>query len=166
MNAFSKLAALAVLMMHCSVGTAASGQVSATALLQRFRVTDFSSFLGTTNVVFRKDALGGIVFKRQAGYVAGGTLESIHRRVGVAIYESHEAAIVAVEAWRKDVANVIKRGPHERSGMTDWWYCESQGSLTIVQDSVVFAAWDLDRRYSAASEELWATATKYLKVGS
>ena len=165
MNAFSKFAALAVLMMHCSIGTAASGQMSATELLQRFRVTDFSSFLGTTNVVFRQDALGGVIFRRQAGYVAGGTLESVHRRVGVAIYESHEAAIAAVEAWRKDVASVIERGPHERSGTTDWWFGESQAYLAIVQDDVVFIVSDLDRRYSEASEELWATATKFLKVG-
>ena len=155
-------------MMHCSVGTAASGQVSATELLQRFRVTDFSSFLGTTNVVFRKDALGGIIFERQAGYVAGGTLASVpvHRRVGVAVYESHEAAILAVEAWRKDIASPVKRGPHERSGTTDWWFGESQACLAIVQDNVVFIALDLDRRYSAASEELWAIATKFLKAGS
>ena len=153
-------------MMHCSVSTAASEQVTATELLQRFRVTDFSSFLRTTNVVFRKDALGGIIFKRQVGYVAGGTLESVHRHIGVAIYESHEAAIVAVEAWRKDVANVIERGPHERSGTTDWWFGESQACLVIVQNNVVFIVSDLDRRYSAASEELWATATKFLKVGS
>src|ERR1035441_1503535 len=87
---------------------------------------------------------------------SGGTLASVpvHRRVGVAVYESHEAAILAVEAWRKDIASPVKRGPHERSGTTDWWFGESQACLAIVQDNVVFIALDLDRRYSAASVEL------------
>lgn len=153
-----------VLLASCWGCIAAGEQQSSADQLERFKTTDFGSFLGTTNVIFRKDNLGGVIFKMRPGYVTGGTLQSGHRQVGIALYGSHEAAISAVEWRRKDVANLIERGPKERNGVADWWFGESQALLCIVQGGMVFEVCDLDRSYSAVEHELWATATKFLKT--
>ena len=143
---------------------AATNDVSANKLLERFKAADFSSFFGTTNATFRRDNLGGVLFKLRPGYVTGGTLRTRYRGVGIAIYESHEAAMAAVERRRKDVASVIEQGRKEQNGVTDWWFGESQALLSIVHRNIVFEVGDSDRRYSAVEDELWAVATKFLKT--
>ena len=143
---------------------AASDHVAAATLLEQFKAADFSAFLGTTNAIFRKDNLGGVIFESRPGYVTGGTLEFRHRHIGIAIYESHEAAMAAVEWRRKDVAGVIEKGKREQNGVTHWWFGESQALLSIVHGRMVFEDCDSDKRYSAVEDELWATAMKFLKT--
>ena len=143
---------------------AAGDQSFSTAMFDGFRTADFSSFLGTTNAAFRKDNLGGVIFKSRPGYITGGTLESGHRFVGIAVFESHQAAMAAVEWRRKDVAAIIEKGRRERNGVVHWWFGESQALLSIVQGSMVFEVCDLDRRYSDIEDGLWTEATKFLKI--
>ena len=143
---------------------AATNDTSAIKLLERFKAAEFSSFIGATNGTFRKDNLGGAIFKSRPGYFTGGTLRFAHRDVGIAIYESYEAALAALEWRRKNVANVIEQGRKEQNGVTHWWFCESQALLSIVQGNMVFEVCDLDRRYSAVEDELWVTATNFLKL--
>ena len=138
--------------------------VTAAETLEKFKATDFSSFFRTDKATFRKDTLGGVIFKMRPRYVAGGTLQTICRGVGIAIYESHEAALAAVEWRRKDVAAVIEKGQKERNGISHWWFSESQALLSVVKGSMVFEVSVLDKRYSTVEDELWATAMQFLKT--
>ncbi len=141
---------------------AASDHISAVNLLERFKATDFNSFFGTTKATFRQDNLGGALFKDIPGYMTGGTLWTRYRGVGIAIFESHDAAMTAVESRRKSVAAIIKGGPKERGGISNWWFGESQALLSIVQDSIVFEVSILDKHYSEVENELWEAAMNFL----
>lgn len=73
------------------------------AIVDEFRATDFTSFLGKDFVAYHADSLGGVEFSTQSGYVAGGTLESPGRVVGIAVFESAQAAMDAVAGRRHRV---------------------------------------------------------------
>ena len=126
--------------------------------------TDFASFLGNSNLVYRTDNLGGVLFKSAPGYLTGATLRSKHRGVGLALFESHETALAAVDFRRTNVAAVITRGGHERDGVKNWWFSESQALLSIVQGNLVLEVKDIRQRYSEVEDELWQTATSLRKA--
>jgi hypothetical protein len=131
-------------------------------MVDQLKAYDFSSFLGTNNAVFGKDYLGGVLFKMQPGYVEGGILSASYRTVGIAVFESPQAALSAAEARRKNVAAKIKKGPQKRNGITNWWFSESQALLSIVHGNMILEVSDLDKRYSEIERALWDTAIGFL----
>lgn len=132
-------------------------------LVDRFKIMDFSPFLGSDKPWFQKDNLGGVLFEERADYVAGATLRHGYRQVGIAVFKSHEAAIAAVEYRRRNVAAPIEIAQKPRNGVADWWFCEWQALLDIVQDNLVFEVGDIHGHYSKIEKELWNTAIKFLK---
>ena len=133
-------------------------------VVEQFRAYDFGSFLGTRKVEFSKDNLGGVLFKIQPGYLVGGTIQASHRGVGIAVFESQQAALSAVEARRKNIANRILKGSVKQSGITDWWFCEDQALLSIVHRNIVFEVAILDEHYSETGQLLWDTARGFLNT--
>lgn len=134
----------------------------ASDVINQLKAHDFSLFLGTDKVVFAKDNLGGVLFKIQPGYLEGGTLRASKMGVGIAIFESPQAALSAVEARRKNVAARILEGSEKRSGISDWWFSESQALLSILHHNMVFEVTILDKRYSETEQILWDTAKGFL----
>ena len=143
---------------------ASQNQLFTPEVVDRFRATDFTSFLGRGPATFRPDNLGGVLFKMQPGYLGGGTLRSSVRGVGIAVFESKQAALAAVKARRHNVAAVIHQGQQERNLIKHWWFSESQALLSIVHHNVVVEVSDLRRRYSETEKELWATATGFIRT--
>ncbi len=132
-------------------------------ILEQFAATDFSSFFGEVTPTFRKDNLGGVLFKGRPGYITGGTLQAGSRGVGIAVFESHDAAIDAVEWRRKNVATIIQKGSGSKSAFSNWWFSETQALLSVVEGRIVFEAHILNKRFSEAEEELWAVSEKLLR---
>jgi hypothetical protein len=123
--------------------------------------SDFSAFLGTSNIVFR--TVSGI-FTGAPGYVGGATLRSEHRSVNLVVFESHDTALAAVEFRRTAVAAVITPGAHERNGITTWWFSESQALLSIVHGNAILEVHDLRKRYSEIEDALWSAASELMKT--
>ena len=126
--------------------------------------SDFNAFLGSSNVVFRADNLGGSLFKNAPDYIGGGTLRSKHCGVGMAVFGSRKAAIAAVDSRRTNVANVITAGAQTREGIRNWWFCEDQALLSIVHGNAVFEVTHLHKRYSEIENELWRTASELMEA--
>ena len=143
---------------------ASKNQLFTPEVVDRFRATDFTSFLGRDSVTFRANNLGGVLFKMQPGYLGGGTLRSSGRGVGIAVFESKQAALAAVEARRQNVAAVINQGQQERNRIKHWWFSESQALLSIVHENMVVEVIDLNKRYSEIEKELWATAIGFIRT--
>ena len=133
-------------------------------IVDRLRDTDFTDFFGEAVLTFRANNLGGVLFKIQPGYLGGGTISSVDRKVGIAVFDSEQAALAAVEARRKNVAAVISPGLKERNGITHWWFSEHQALLSIVQENMVVEVGDLKKRYSEIENELWATAVSFIST--
>lgn len=139
-------------------------QLFAREVVDSFRTADFASFLGNGPVTFRADNLGGVLFKMQPGYLEGGTLRSSSRWVGMAVFESKQAALAAVEARRQNVSAVIDQGQQERNRIEHWWFGETQAFLSIVQENMVVEVGGLNRHYSEIEKELWAAATGFVRT--
>jgi len=142
----------------------ANADESLSGILERFKTADFSKYFGAKKVTFRQDNLAGSLFKSQPGYINGGTLATADRRIGLAVFESHTTAMNAVRFRIKDVANKIEKGKNEQNGITDWWYCEEQGLLSLVDQKLVFEVSDLNNRYSKKEKELWMTVLQLKKI--
>jgi ankyrin repeat protein len=140
--------------------------VLGTEVIERFRNGGFPGFFAKRAVTFRKDNLGGVLFKIQKGYLGGGTLEASDRGVGIALFESHAAALAAVEARRRNVAAVITKGPRKRDEIADWWFSDRQPQalLSIVHKNVVVEVADRRKPYSEVEQELWTTAKEIIAV--
>ena len=80
----------------------------------------------------------------------------------LAIFESEEAALTAVEYRRNNVASVIYPGRGEHHGIQHWWFCEHGALLSIVYGNMVLELQDGDRYYSGVEDELWAAAMELL----
>jgi len=145
-------------------GSTRKEPVFAVEVIDRFTRAGLSRFFAKGAAAFRKDNLGGVLFRIQKGYLGGGTFRSSHRGVGIALFESREAALAAVEARRRDVAAVITKGPKKRNEITDWWFTEDQALLSIVHKNMVVEVSVLDKPNREVEQELWTTAKEVIET--
>jgi hypothetical protein len=159
-----KLAPLLVLTFFASMSCAFGSEMISTSIVDRLQTTHFGGFFGSSTVTFKRDNLGGVLFKIQPGYVGGGIVRSRHRGIGVAVFESQEQALAAVQNRRNNVATLIHKGPTPRDAIELWWFADEQALLSVVHKNIVVEVNDIMHPYSEVEDELWDVLHTFLST--